>query len=767
MTTPAHLGRPQRYCSNACRQRAYRQRRDAEGTAGRPPAWPDRFVGRDHELAELSRLLRRTRLVTVVGTAGAGKSRLAGELAGQVHRSFPDGVHVVDVVSAREPGGVPAAVADVVGVTGPLVAALAERRTLLVLDGCEHVVDACRALVEDLLRGCPDVVVLVTSRQRLGTPGEEVLALHGLSLPARASEADLLGSEAVQLFLTRAKASAVNFELTPANSASVVEICERLDGLPLAVELVARTVRLLPVAVIADRLGDELFALTTGSRTGHGRHRSLHAAIESSYELLSEDERTVLHRLSVFAGGFGIDAAEAVCAGPGLPVERVCRTIAALRTKSLVMPSGTRFRVPEPIRLFGCARLAAAGEEGATRDRLTGWLSGLAGSLLDQAVFRPAFVERLRDERDNLVHALGWARSDERLLLTAALARTGEAPDRTRDALERCAPGAPHRGLALLEASELAWTCGDHDTAVRLAETGVALERRSDRPALLARLLLTAAEQRGLRGDSVAELAALRECLEITRRRGDELATATCLHALAWSALLSGELDDAARMLGEALPVIRATATPSAVSAARHTAGLLALELGDADRAAADFRDGLAADLRRVPPALEGLALVAVRTGHPRRGLRLIAAAERIGAEHNRPADERWLALVREAEAAAREALPTSRADAAVAEGRAFEVERVVAYALDPDVIQPVDTVTNSALPLTQREHQVATLVALGHTNQDIADQLGVSLRTVEKEVRSVRDRLGLRSRVQVAAWMADRVGDVFLGGRP
>ena len=330
------------------------------------------FVGRAHEVGEVRALLGRTRLLTLTGPGGVGKTRLAVEAAAGLVDEYPDGLWFVDLAPLAEPALVARAVADAgrvavhtgLPVDATLAKAIGERRILLVLDNCEHLVESCARLADVLLRTCSELRTLATSREILGTTGEVTWPVPALTLPPAdgvRALASLAASEAVRLFAERAAAARPDFELTEANAAAVARICRRLDGVPLALELAAARLRVLSPEQIAARLDDRFRLLTGGNRTALPRHQTLAAAVTWSYDLLRDDERLLFRRLSVFAGGWTLEAAEAVCGGPAgggsKPVpEPVLDTLARLVDRSLVLADeaggGVRYRFLETIRQY-------------------------------------------------------------------------------------------------------------------------------------------------------------------------------------------------------------------------------------------------------------------------------------------------------------------------------------------------------------------------------------------------------------------------------
>ena len=325
------------------------------------------------------------RLVTIVGAGGCGKTRLSLQAASGLLEAFPDGVWLVELAPLSDPALVAQVTARTLGLSEQgerspqeiLVDFIRPKRLLLVLDNCEHLIDACAQLVEALLRACPDLHVLATSREALGVPGETVFYVPSLSTPGAdeaLAEEKLRQYEAVRLFQERAVACLEGFQITDDNAAAIAQICRRLDGIPLAIELAAARVRLLSVEQIAARLDDCFHLLTGGSRTVLPRHQTLRAAIDWGYALLSEQERLLLRRLSVFSGSWTLEAAEAVCQGNGLAEAEILDLLAGLASKSMLVvlqaPGGARrYTQLETIRQYGHEKLQQAGEESWCRQQ--------------------------------------------------------------------------------------------------------------------------------------------------------------------------------------------------------------------------------------------------------------------------------------------------------------------------------------------------------------------------------------------------------------
>ena len=348
------------------------------------PAELSTFIGRNSELAELTQTLVAGRLTTLTGVGGVGKTRLGLRVANELAATFADGVWLVELAGLSDPSLVPRALATVLAVheqpdrsmTDVLADVLRPRQLLVALDNCEHLIEACAALVVTLLRACPGLHVLATSREALGVPGEQVWPVPPLSLPDPSSgEAlrQLEASEAVRLFVARCRDALPGFALAEQNAPAVVEICRRLDGLPLAIELAAARIRGLTPEQIAARLDDRFRLLAGGSRTALPRHRTLRGTIEWSHDLLSEPERILFRRLAVFAGGWTVEAAEGICSGDGIAAEDVLDLLLKLVERSLVVADrsgpAVRYRMLETIREYAAERLREAGEEAMLRTR--------------------------------------------------------------------------------------------------------------------------------------------------------------------------------------------------------------------------------------------------------------------------------------------------------------------------------------------------------------------------------------------------------------
>jgi predicted ATPase len=476
------------------------------------------FVGREKEMAEVRQLLRKTRLLTLTGVGGTGKTRLALQVAADRVGEYPAGLWLAELAPLSDSTLVPQTVATLLGVreepgrplTATLVEALKPKKLLVLLDNCEHLLTACAQLADALLRACPGVQVLATSREGLNIPGETTYRLPSLSVPPPTAWAgyplagggrhlpatveNLTQYEAVHLFLDRAATMAPAFTLTDANANAVAQVCCRLDGIPLAIELAAARVKVLSVEKIAQLLDDRFRLLTGGSRTALPRQQTLRALIDWSYDLLSEPERRLLCRLAVFAGGWTLEAASAVGIGDPIEEPEVLDLLTALVERSLVVYEGQeeRYRLLETVRQYGRDRLRESGEGEAVRRRHHDFFLTLAeeeGSKLGGPE-QLQVLDRLEREHDNLRAALAWSgaqgQGEAGLRLAAALWHFWQVRGYVGEGRENLAgmlalPGAQARTAARAQALHgaglLASHQGDHRAARALLEESLAICR--------------------------------------------------------------------------------------------------------------------------------------------------------------------------------------------------------------------------------------------------------------------------------------------------
>ncbi|MGW6460432.1 ATP-binding protein, partial [Streptomyces sp. NPDC055078] len=499
---------------------------------GNLPAELNRFVGRVDELAELTRLLDGSRLVTVAGVGGVGKSRLAVHGASALQNRYADGVGLVTLSGVCDPDLVDHTLAEVLGITDQtsrpprdvLLEHLAERRFLLVLDGFEQVVDHCAALVRDLLSRAPGLQVLAVGRRPLRVDGETVYRIAPLTQP-----------DAVRLFADRAALAMPRFRLTDGNRDRVQELCRRLDGIPLALELAAGRLPALSLDQVLERLDDRFRLLTDGSRGALPRHQTLRTAIGWSHELCTPQERLLWARLSVFAGPFDLEAVEYVCSGRDLPADGVLDVLSGLIAQSVLSreetPAGPRYRMLDTLRTYGWEWLAALGDTERMRKRHRDWYVGLA-TWCELDWFSPRQVE------------------------VAACAES--ALPNLRAALELCleSPEDTHLGQYLAGTLWFYWVgCGRLAEGRHWLDRALALTGEHDESRLKALSVLGYVAI--LQGDSAAASAALYECREDAIRTDNPVAVAYSVHRLGCLALLSDELPHAEKLLRGALASYR------------------------------------------------------------------------------------------------------------------------------------------------------------------------------------------------------------------
>jgi predicted ATPase/DNA-binding CsgD family transcriptional regulator len=586
------------------------------------------FVPRDAELAELTTLIAEARLVTLTGSGGCGKTRLALHAAAARVGAHADGVWLAELASLRDPAQVAASIAEVLQVRqrGPdsgaaeLAAAIGPRELLLVLDNCEHLIHWCAEVADSLLRACPQLRILATSREPLSVPGEVTWRVPSLPFPTGTSlvpPEDLVGFEAVRLFTERARLARPRFALTEENAAAVAAICARLDGIPLAIELAAARARVFSAAQIAAGLADRFQLLTSGARTAVPRQQTLEASVAWSYDLLAEPERAVLRQLSVFSGGFTLEAAGAVAAGAGQP-EEILSLISQLADKSLIVAAedghggredgtGDRFRMLETIRDYAAVHLLEAGEAAGTQARHFGFFSRLAD--LRPGEDEDSYCKRLRADYDNIRVALGWASGqyDPELLLGlatrlvvfwSASTHLAEAVQWLRTATERgqdADPGLRARALGAL--TQIASLALDLPVAFAAGTEGLAVLRQLDDKEGIVMTLTSLGSSATLMGEPEAGRPYLQEAIALAEEIGDQ-------RALAYALAVRGR---AATMFPADRPAGRGALRQSIEVArqcgARHVEGVALGVLGVLSSLDGRPRDG-------IPPLTEALPLL-------------------------------------------------------------------------------------------------------------------------------------------------------------
>jgi predicted ATPase/DNA-binding SARP family transcriptional activator/DNA-binding CsgD family transcriptional regulator len=760
------------------------------------------FVGREREMLELKRQLAMTRLLTLSGAGGSGKTRLTLEVARDLVGAYPDGVWMVGLAPLSEEALVPQAVAKALNVpeqpgrslTEALVDDLSEKRLLLVLDNCEHLIGAAAQLADTLLSSCPHLRVLATSRETLGVEGELVWRVDPLSVPdadpdlhrTPPAAGELARYEAVRLFVERARLRSPHFHLTAENSGAVAQICRRLEGMPLAVELAAARVRALSLEQISERLEDSLKLLRGDSRTAAPRQRTLRATLEWSYNLLSEEERVLLCKLSVFAGGWTLEAAEeTVGASEDVGEEDVLELLSKLVEKSLVVTEVRageviRYRLLEPVRQYTGERLEESGEAEAFRRRHAEFFLALAEEAAPELLgeHQRAWAERLEADHDNMRSALSWSLEREpetALRLAGALARFWqmrayflegsawlEATLRQSDRVE-----AATQAKLSSEAGTFAFYRADFDRAIVLHGEALKLYRELGYDGGVAFALLCLGAQHCEKGDYELAAPYLEEALAISRRIGDKPNTAGTLHNLAEVERQRGNYERAKALGMESIALAREMEDKWRVARVVGWVGLAAVWSGEEyDLAEVLLKEALTLDWELGSWAygaycLESFAGLAEARGQEGRAARLWGAAEALRNNIGAPLPLDVRLLYESSVAAARAKLGEAEWEAAFAEGMAMSAEEAAEYALSEEIVPAPESPPSGVKtdeppttdPLSAREREVAAMVAQGLSNRRIAQELFLSERTIENHISKILRKLGRSSRTEIAAW--------------
>lgn len=771
---------------------------DTVSAAPSVPVYGSSFVGRRTELLELRKLLGDHRLVTITGPGGMGKTRFAIHAAGEYRRAFPDGVRVIELAALRSPDLLTQTIVDGLALANrdmhasptenTIIEYLRTRRMLLILDNCEHLLDECAQLVSVLLRSTTELRIITTSREILSVPDEFVFPLSPLPTvngTASASPARGTGS-AVELFVNRAAAVLSKFELTEDNRDAVMRVCDRLDGLPLAIELACARLPVLSVYELADRLDHRLNLLTTGNRTGPQRHRSLQATMDWSYELCTREQQLLWSRASVFAGGFDLGMAEEVCSDDDVPADTVLDGISALVGKSILHreEGGThvRFRMLESIREYGNSKLTASEMDTLTVRHLR-WCARLVTTTADSwfSADQRAGSEKLRRNHANI-----------RSALHAALLDTSD-DDEVRMAAD------------MVSRAWFLWSCGFSVREHRMWLNRI-LERETAPTATRGRMLVNLGLVQTLQGDRESADSALTEASAVNLTADDDITAAFTADVMGLKAFFAGDFDEAERRLTAALTMYEEIPDREDLAhTLRVHLGMLYCFTDETDRATELFETvneralavgeswlrsyavyglGLVAlmnegfedalrlgseslRLRRDFDDVVGTTLVTdllgwaeAEAGSAERSAVLLGAASSMWESFGMQlyGSSHWVEQRARFEKQARKVLGEDQFEKCHISGAAMSVSEITGFVLGESVPSGDPATAGGTRPedvLSPREREVATHVAAGMTNKEIAAKLVLSSRTVEGHVEHILEKLGMSRRHEIAAAFA------------
>jgi len=751
---------------------------------GNLPAEATSFVGRRHQLAEIRQKLASTRLLSLVGPGGVGKTRLAIRAATDLQRSFRDGAWLVELAEVREPGLVTDTVMAALDLRAQasaeplpvLLGHLRERELLLVIDNCEHLLDASAELVSSIMAAAPGIRVVVTSREPLSVAGEHVVPVPPLALPAAGGEeplSRLREAESVSLFVDRAAAASGDFELSATNRVPVADLCRRLDGLPLALELAAVRTRVLSVEQILERLTDRFRLLTGGGRAALPRHQTLETAIDWSYGLLTDQERVLTRRLCVFAGRFALGDVENVCTADlgGETLELV----SSLVDKSLVVKEdfdGTAcYRLHETMREYARRKLAESGEvEELTRRCTNYYVTTFQASALEARFQLLEWLPWVELEIDNvravLRRCIETGDVSSGIVLATSLAwywitRATSEGVRWLDEL---------LGLGSADADTIAWSFfirgflgvlqGDWTAARPALARAISTARSAHLPIQLVNSLCMSSIAENLAGERSTAEDLLGEAVEVVSDIDDVPSRVAVLQARSLNGIMAGDLDAVIAAATEGVRLSREAGDLYA----QH---MMLLNLGSASLLAGDA----AASKRRYEEALRiaydvddrigefymlaALALHAAMEGKARVAAQLLGASETIRLGAGATVMAALAPFSEQAEGAASAALGPARFRNEFDAGRGLTRAAAVRLALGQPEAVGTRAESDGGAALGGRRLEVARLVADGLSNKQIAGKLFLSERTVDSHVRSILDKLGFNSRAQIAGWVA------------
>lgn len=753
------------------------------------------LVGRRRELDAIKHLLEQYRVVTLAGVGGAGKTRLAQRATEDLARVYKDSAWVVELADLQDPDLLGHVVAKAIGLQVPtadfspevITDFLADRRALVTLDNCEHLIEACADLISDILASCPGVRVLATSQRALGLVAERVFPVPPLTMPTEGADMpiDALAQyEAVKLFVERASAIQPGFTLSAANASAVVELCRALEGIPLALELAAARTRVLSPQAMVERLEDRYVLLNRGFRGNvPDRQRSLEASVTWTYDLCAPEERTVWASLSVFRGGFSYDAAEAV-AGTDLGSADILDVLDSLAERSVVRRDedavGPRFRMLETLRLYGERQLLEEGRMDQIRRLHRDYFLAKAGRFEDSwaGPEQPTWLAEINADHANVQAALQYSleqsESGAALRLISALEPfwiTGGFVSEARRWIDLALTEVPSEGLSglasgLRVAAWFALIQMDVDTANAVKD---GLQLLADDSVAQPEIWLAEGLCAGWTGDAAAGIALITGAVDGFLEIGN---VATAAFALVVSGLLSGYLGEMAQgrhLLDRAVDLTQSRGETYMRSYALAVLGALTLAEGDLDAADSILGDALRmksalGDQLGIAIILEFLAWTAMARTQAVRAMTLLGSADTIWAVlgvsmHSLPFFSERRS---ECEGAGHALLSEADYRQVVRRGAAMHADEAIAFALGQGTAQSPEpepakrAALATAIPLTRREREVALLVQEGSSNQAIAERLVVSPRTAEAHVENILRKLGFTSRASIASWAAE-----------
>jgi predicted ATPase/DNA-binding CsgD family transcriptional regulator len=729
------------------------------------------FVGREAELRSLKGLIRTSRMVTLTGTGGAGKSRLAAELASATLELWPDGVWWIELAPVNDVAGAVVATLELPGrgtARDVVTSWLATRRAALVLDNCEQLAAECASFCQAALERCPQLSIIATSREPLGVPGETRWPVGSLRDP-----------DALQLFEVRARLVSPEFKLGAPNLAPIIDICERLDRLPLAIEMAAAHLDVMSERELLVNLDHRFRLLASGNRTAPERQQTMVAAIDWSHRLLTEEEVRMFRQLSVFQGGFTLEGVQAV--GSESYAAKALGILSGLVQKSMVVADRlddgtTRYRLLESQHAYAHEKLNEAGELQATRKRhyeyFLSCVEGRTSSWTDPQATKPGpgIAEQKWKARElaNLWAAVKWAQDnvDDAGLSLAIEVADAEYSDHARarkllrDVLERSPATGALRSRALNLTARLASRQADHVTSRSIADASVSLARETGDPELIAHTLNGAGMVYHSAGDLDVPGRLYDEAVELLKGSSNRRLLVEVQNQRGWLAIEHGSYAAALEILEECVAFSRSEGDQP--SKARFLESLANAQLGSGDRdgATVSWTESLSIYRDLKDPfgmiwCVGGLALAASAVADHERALRMAAIVDRMSREWSLSALSFRIAQLEEASRTARARLGAHKSDGIWNDGQTMSMSRALDYALGDDG-RPAKT-TIDAGPLSRRELEVVAMVAAGMTSRQIAERLFIAERTAEGHVERIRNKLGMRSRAEVAAWATAR----------